>query len=737
MGSTVVEDEDVEYESDPEDVKRSLAMRRRREASDDEEAEGEYDDGRGNNTSDPRVIHSDDSEGEGGVADYDDDDEEEELEEEYDEEEDEEGVEDEVYEERGVEEGGAEVVNGAVVMLNDSGVPAADDVNTPLEEGDSGNKDAEEKKENEPFAVPTAGAFYMHDDRFRDNAGARNRRMNGGRRLWESKDERKWGHDKFEEIASHERHNKEGRRPTRGNYRGGRGRTRAIDRGGHVQGNRRGFIDNSGNQGQAPKRVVRGRGPRRYEPANKRNNDPASQMQNKQSSKPQEKISHVSSGRTVAPTASSESDPAPAKKQVFASNLNYASPPFYPSGSSNKEINPTPKRDVQTGTTSRNFRPTNEGFSVQQNNASLRGKNVVDSIGMDKLYIEKPMNNLHIPPPQGSTGVNASQSPHLRGPGRVGPIPVQMNYQPVTTHNRVNKVAPTQLQATQRSSAPLRTSTSVQAPAPQFGNRPGSGSQASSPTKADSGEIDSASESGKSKVALVGKGRGASQQGSGRGFIYGGPMGTAVTMGGGHGDPNFPAFLPVMQFGGQHPGGIGVPAVGMAFPGYVAQPQNGGSSEMTWLPVLAGAAGALGASYCPPYLTVDGAYHARPSGQASAPSTVSKESNANNKANNELRPPQRLEPVKEKRPFSLPFVLQLLLWSTLGRNRFQEFLEYREGLCNSNFDSILIALVLLYNACSCCSASLCHCSLTGGSCLCNCAVFVAVCFLSEDCMKHR
>lgn len=39
----------------------------------------------------------------------------------------------------------------------------------------------------------------------------------------------------------------------------------------------------------------------------------------------------------------------------------------------------------------------------------------------------------------------------------------------------------------------------------------------------------------------------------------------------------------VMQFGGQHPGGIGVPAVGMAFPGYVAQPQLGlGNSEMTW-----------------------------------------------------------------------------------------------------------------------------------------------------------
>lgn len=38
-----------------------------------------------------------------------------------------------------------------------------------------------------------------------------------------------------------------------------------------------------------------------------------------------------------------------------------------------------------------------------------------------------------------------------------------------------------------------------------------------------------------------------------------------------------------MPFGGQHPGGMGVPAVGMAFPGYVAQPQLGmGNSEMAW-----------------------------------------------------------------------------------------------------------------------------------------------------------
>lgn len=65
----------------------------------------------------------------------------------------------------------------------------------------------------------------------------------------------------------------------------------------------------------------------------------------------------------------------------------------------------------------------------------------------------------------------------------------------------------------------------------------------------DSGETDAASESGKSKGALVGKGKGGSQ-GSGRGtFLYGGAqvMGASGNMGASHGDQNFPgtpAFLP-------------------------------------------------------------------------------------------------------------------------------------------------------------------------------------------------
>lgn len=165
MASAV--EEDVEYDSDPEEAKGLLTMRRR-EASDDEEGEEEETVKR----EDRRVgARSDDSDGEGGVADYDeedndDDDVEVELEEEDVEEEEYEEAEEEVYEEKGA----SGVVEGSVVVVKESD----GDVRTPPLE-DSAEVNSEEKKENEPFAVPTAGAFYMHDDRFRDNAGARRR----------------------------------------------------------------------------------------------------------------------------------------------------------------------------------------------------------------------------------------------------------------------------------------------------------------------------------------------------------------------------------------------------------------------------------------------------------------------------------------------------------------------------------------------------------------------------------
>lgn len=156
------------------------------------------------------------------------------------------------------------------------------------------------------------------------------------------------------------------------------------------------------------------------------------------------------------------------------------------------------------------------------------------------------------------------------------------------------------------------------------------------------GELAFSLESNKLTSSVVAKGKG-SLQSSGKG--YGAHIvGAAGNMGSGHSNQKFsgtPTFLPVVQFGGQHPGGVGVPAVGMAFPGYVGQPD--GNSEMTWLPVLAGAAGALGTQYCSPYIAADGAYHPRSSGQISSLGAAPIKENNTSKPNSEPKPQQMPE----------------------------------------------------------------------------------------------
>ncbi|KAK6914923.1 Btz domain [Dillenia turbinata] len=644
-------EEEPEYESDPEEAKRSLSMRRREAASDDEE--GDVDErGRDRVPVIPRagIVSDGESDGQGAAAEYDDEEEfdGEEYQEEEEEEEEEEEVEIGGREE--VEEEGEEAREDAVQEREHYQDTAASVGESNEVRGSGGDEQVEEKKDNEPYAVPTAGAFYMHDDRFRDNVGGRNRRTLGGRKLWESKDDGKWGHDKFEEMKMQEKNYEEGSRNSKGHYRG-RGKNRIADRGYGRGGYRSKTYNNASNQNHVPK-SVRGRGPRRYEAAKNYNGTPP---QTKRSGKSLEKPSNASSGRVLAPTTNVEADPAPAKKQVFASSLSSASPPFYPSGSSNKDI--SQKRDLQAGSTNRNLRSSvlDESYSIPQSNAMLRGKNTVDSIGIEKLHVDdsmaplsgKPLTNLQMQSSSPSL-INVAQPPQPRAQGRGMAVPGQMTFQPTPAHNQANKVSSSaQLHPVHRTPIPGRFQP-LQAASQQSSQRPNSGSQASSPPKAalsinsHEAETESSSESSKSKTALVGKGKG-SIEGSGRGsFLYGGAqvIGATGNMAANHVDQNFPAFLPVMQFGGQHPGGIGVPAVGMAFPGYVAQPQLGlGNSEMTWLPVLAGA-GALGATYCPPYIAVDGSYHARPLGQASSSSSSSKDNNTN-KSSNDWKPSQR------------------------------------------------------------------------------------------------
>ncbi|KAG9146448.1 hypothetical protein Leryth_011734 [Lithospermum erythrorhizon] len=597
--------DEVDYESDPEEAKLSLKMRRR-VASDDED-EGD------------KPLSRMDSDGEsmdgqGAAADYDEEEVEEEEAEEYFEGEElleEEGD----YEEEGIEregvvgrrrdrevedvvpayaEAGGRLVEESMEVFdgeNNNGKEWGDDNVTNQQPGE------EEKKKQEPYAVPTAGAFYMHDDRFGNNSGGRNRgrsRSRGAPRL-----------------------NSLGSRPK--NYDSNKYQVKDNNK----------YQVNDNNENTAP-RSVRGRGPRRYQPSDK------TKKYRKSFDKPSQ------SGRTTMSASNADSNHIPAKKQV-GSSLNYASPPFYPSSSSNKEVSLPQKEDAQGGPASRHV----QSFPMSQSNSVVQGKNNLDYLGMDKLSFDDSTSagkSTYLKSPSGSRSNSSSQSQHFRGHGRGSNTVSQTSYQPVATSNLVNKSSST-------AHPNQRNLSQNQIPA----QRSSSVSQSSSPPKAvvpinssEAGELDSLSESSKSKMSFIAKGK-VNMQGGGRGsYIFGGrqvmgPSGNMIT---GHGDQNLPAMLPVMQFGGQHPGGMGVPAVGMAFPGYVGNPQLG-NSEMTWLPVLAGAAGALGASYCPPYFAVDGAYHAHPSAQTSVPSPALSNEVSNNGSNDERKPSQRPELVND------------------------------------------------------------------------------------------
>lgn len=258
------------------------------------------------------------------------------------------------------------------------------------------------------------------------------------------------------------------------------------------------------------------------------------------------------------PPSNVESEAVPTKKHVFASSLNSASPPFYPSSSSSKEIPHTQKRDAKSGISNRNVHSSasDENFSVAQFSAVQRGKSVVDSLGMEKVYIDniasgKPSTNLQFPP-LGSSSMN--QSLHVRAHGRGINSVAQMNYQPSGSNNQVNRISPpAQMHATQRNPDQSRGQSSAQ----QFPQNSSSSSRVSSPPNTavskssfEPGEMESPHEASKSKAALVNKAKG-NAQGTGRGsFLFGGAqvMGPLGNMSNGPGDQNFPAFLPGKAF---------------------------------------------------------------------------------------------------------------------------------------------------------------------------------------------
>lgn len=626
------QEHEEEYESDLDDAPLP-AVRRRAAASDEEEEDEE-----GEGLPAPRRGPGSDAESDGqGAA--------EEYGEEYDE---------EVYEDFEQGRGGAAAQAVAAPREAAEGAEEGGEAAIAAAAGEEGE---EGKKESEPFAVPTAGAFYMHDDRFQESRGGRGRgrRTLNNRNLWNPKEEEAWVHDRFDEMHPRGYHNGNMRNPrgrSGGRVGGPGGRTRGVGRG-NFRGNRSRAHNHDGNQNysyvpkgsqvsldntknagpvlrehrknRAPKSsharndgvdnfdvvpkeshtyydgsrsrkatpsVIRGRGSRRYQP--RRSTTEISSEQNDKSQKPENASSNANLGKHQPQNSNSRPEQGFPNKQSFASNLNSASPPFYPSRPSHQEQLIGQRGNAQPTTTSRPFSPP---------------------IGMEHVS---------------STPQNA---PLLRGKAFV-PKGTNMQSSPSSSNTQSTLRMPTQMLGAQFGSS---------------GRMPSFTQPTSTVLTEDTG-VSSPSGSNKAVNRLTVKGQPGDQGEERASFPYGEGHVLGATGGLSLGDKGFhgtPALFPVMQFGGQHPGVPGVPSIGMALPGFVSQQQLGVSnSEMAWLPILSGAAGGLGATYGSPYFAMDGSYYSRPSEQASS-SVNPREPSASN-APSQLKPPEITEVVNDE-----------------------------------------------------------------------------------------
>ncbi|XP_019095304.1 PREDICTED: uncharacterized protein LOC104755842 isoform X2 [Camelina sativa] len=518
-----------EYESDPEELNRSLA-RRRREASDDDS-----DDDRDVVNNQRDEIDSDISDEQIGAVKYDNEEDGEDSLDEEEEEEDGEGV--------------AVDDDKRSSVVKEAGVDLDGDV---------------DEKEKQQAAVPTGGAFYMHDDR---SAPYSVRRTRGGRRPWGSGEEGKWGHDKFEEMNTRDKNYD---RTYRGRFRGrGRGRGRGQERG-NARGSSSNASTSNGQKIYLPKAVTQGRGPRKFETpltkGNQAHSEQSKQLRNSNGSQnSHEKMSNLDSRRSPTAPAKTGNEGPNARKNVAASSLSSASPPFYPSVPSSNLVH-----GIQVGM---------EGLHMNQSAAPSGKKYRNTKAVVSPVWTAK-----------------ASQS---TGQGRGAPVTGNVYYP--KAHSQGDRFSsPMQLNGDSKG-----TGQSCIKPSGQGFDQDSAviRSLSSSPQRTSSlrnqfphGEIESASETG----ASGGKGKGTLRPSGGSGsFMYNGSqmMGRAESLPSAD-NSTFPTFLPFMQFGGQHGG---VPAFGMAYPGYVQSEDGVRNPEMTWMPILNGP-GALGASFTPPYV---------------------------------------------------------------------------------------------------------------------------------------
>lgn len=259
----------------------------------------------------------------------------------------------------------------------------------------------------------------------------------------------------------------------------------------------------------------------------------------------QESPSIHNTGRQSSRAASVKSEFP--RKNTFASSLNSASPPFYPSGSSNQDITLNQKRDVQTGSINKAVAYSTQmrnDSNISQSNSLMQGKIVTDMVGHDRFYTDPSLQ-----PAAGKTSANPKEFTHSassrvqgRGLSSGGPL----NSHSVSL--MAAQIKPT-VRPVQVPTQPAIRSSTQQVVELLSNGRQASPPQPPSVNSSEVGEADSSPGSSKSKISLAEKAR-ISNQGIGKGsFLYDGAqvIGATGAMGLAHTEQNFPgtpALLP-------------------------------------------------------------------------------------------------------------------------------------------------------------------------------------------------
>ncbi|KAF0918099.1 hypothetical protein E2562_022687 [Oryza meyeriana var. granulata] len=685
----VVEDE--EYESDLDDAPLP-AVRRRAAASDDEEK----DEGRGaTGSSAPSNVAgsylNSDSDGQGAAEMYDDEVYGDEGSEECDEfEAGGGGVGGEALEDEG--KSADEEADNVVVALGDEGkydVEEADGVVAALEgegkyDGNEGDGEATGegvevarkgsevevmKKGSEAQAVPTTGAFYMHDDRFPDQENGRHgsqRRVFGGQKLWYPKDDSVWAHDRFYEMNFHNSPNDSGRTP-RGSFRAwGGGRTDGFDHG---------YLERT----LCPSYYHDDREEYKYVPKESRTPFATTKDHRSFLKEPNTLYGNANNYRRVPSKFHTYYDHDDTKNFP---NVQRGSHTCY--GDSNGFNS---AQDGYRGRVSRPYRPHWMSAPSIYSGQYIRCQNEEDSSNAEggrhpsqtlgfwteqtlpwkqtspsnvnsaspsfyhsRSYEELPMIQRRKARPvmfsklftssvrMAHSSLKPQSHPVYRvkavvpsGRGNtldslctvatedIGNPALNSSTSALGNYSQYSKSSDQGAGYQERSihrpvQSTSRVSTQIFCPKPASATQlqsHASSSDEDADTSISPGSINSLESSAVKKGLEKEKVEGASFAYDG-GYVHGVTGARGLILG----DKGFarpPALLPVLQFSGQHPRGPGGPFSSMTLPRFVAQQQLGGSSEMNqmaWLPIFSNATGPLGATHTPPNL---GSYYPSPS----------------------------------------------------------------------------------------------------------------------------